>query len=67
MICCNPLFRCNQTCYCAGIVSVTSMSRYQSPLKVDPLYTAKVDSMELADVRADWLAGLTSDSMTVLT
>ena len=67
VVCCNRLFRCNQTCYCAGMVSVTSMSHYQSPLKVDPLYTAKVDSTELADVRADWLAGQTSDSMKVLT
>ena len=53
-------FRCNKTCYCAGMVITC-------PLKVDPLYTAKVDSTELADVRADWLAGQTSDSMTVLT
>ena len=29
--CCNRLFRCNQTCYCAGIVSVTSTSRFRNP------------------------------------
>ena len=29
--CCNHLFRCNQTCYCAGMVSVTSASRYGCP------------------------------------
>ena len=29
--CCNRLFRCNQICYCAGMVSVTSTSHYQSP------------------------------------
>ena len=52
--CCNRLFRCNQTCYCAGMVSVTSTSGYQSPGKVDPQCTAKVDSTESADVRADW-------------
>ena len=26
--CCNRLFRCNQTCYCVGMVPVTSVSRY---------------------------------------
>ena len=27
---CNRLFRCSQTCYCAGMISVTSTSHYQS-------------------------------------
>ena len=44
MECCNRLFRCNQTCYCAGMVSI----------KVDPLCTAAVDSTELTDMRVDW-------------
>ena len=52
--CCNRLFHCNQTCYCVGMVSVTSTSHYQSPSKVDPLCRAEVDSTELADVRTDW-------------
>ena len=43
-----------QICYCADMVSVTSTSRFRSPWKVDPPRTAEVDSMELADVRADW-------------
>ena len=47
--CCNRLFCCNQTCYCVGMVSVMSASRYQSPLKVDPLYTTDVDSTILAN------------------
>ena len=53
--CCNRLFRCNQTCYCVGMVSVTLASHYQIPSKVDLLCTAEVDSTELADVRADWV------------
>ena len=52
--CWNRLFRCNQTCYCAGMISVTTTSRFQSPWKVDALCTAEVDSTELANVRADW-------------
>ena len=36
------------------MVSVTSTSRFRSPWRVDPPRTAEVDSMELADVRADW-------------
>ena len=28
--CCNSLFSCIQTCYCVGMVSVPSASRYQS-------------------------------------
>ena len=28
--CCNRFFHCNQTCYCVGMVSVTSASCYQS-------------------------------------
>ena len=28
MECCNRLFCCNQTCYCIGMASVTSSSRY---------------------------------------
>ena len=46
--CCNCLFRCNQTCYCAGMVSVT----LSKSIKSRPL-TAEVDSRELADVHAD--------------
>ena len=52
--CCNRLFRCNQTWYCVGMVSVMSTSRCQSPWKEDPLCKAEVDSAELADVRANW-------------
>ena len=33
----QPFVCCNQTCYGSGMVSVTSMLRYQSPWKVDPL------------------------------
>ena len=51
--CCNRLFQSNQTCCCAGMVSVTSTSHYQSPCKVDPLCMAEVNSAELADVPAD--------------
>ena len=52
--CCNRLLRCNQTCYCVGMVSVMSASHYQSQSNVDPLCMAEVDSTALADVRADW-------------
>ena len=52
MECCNLFFHCNQI-YCVGMVSVTSMSPYQSSLTVDPLGMTEVDSTELAGVRAD--------------
>ena len=52
---CKRLFRCNQTCYFAGMISLTSRSRYQNPWKVNPLYMAEVDSAERADVHADWM------------
>ena len=38
------------------MVSVMLTSHYQSPRKVDPLYTAEVDSRELTDVPADWFS-----------
>ena len=47
--------RVGEAGYQTSMVSVTSTSRYRSPWKVDPLWTAEVDSTELADVRADWI------------
>ena len=58
----NVTTNCNQTCYCAGMVSATSTSHYKSPWKVDPLCTAEVDSKELADVRGDCTINMTTST-----
>ena len=56
--CCNGLLRCNQTFYCIGMFAMTSATPYQSTSKVDPLCTAEVDSVELADALQIGLTGV---------
>ena len=58
--CCNRLFRCNRTCYCIVMVSVTSASRYVTLashciIYADRRRTSKVWFHGIGRGRSDWI------------